>query len=123
MVRSCEARVRTPRATVKPTMRAMIFSGVGRPLTLEERPVPVPHPGQLLIEIDTCAVCRTDLHVIDGELKNPKLPLVLGHEIVGRVVAGTGRAMGTRVGVPWLGYSCTVCPWCTSSRENLCPYA
>jgi propanol-preferring alcohol dehydrogenase len=104
-------------------MRAMVFKGIGQPLVLEERPIPAPHPGQLLIEVSACAVCRTDLHIIDGELKYPKLPLVLGHEIIGRVVAGTGLPVDTRVGVPWLGYSCSVCEYCTSDRENLCEQA
>src|SRR5690606_776350 len=90
-----------------PMMRAMVLETAEQPLRLVERPVPQPNPGQLLIAVAACGVCRTDLHVVDGELPDPKLPLVPGHEIVGRVVeigAGvTGFAVGDRVGVPWLG--------------------
>ena len=86
-------------------MKAMVFEAVGRPLRLVEREIPRPSPGQLLVEIDACAVCRTDLHVIDGDLPHPKLPLIPGHEIVGRVVCvGDGDvrfAVGDRVGIPW----------------------
>src|SRR5204862_2409707 len=79
---------------------------------------PAPGPGEVLIEVSACGVCRTDLHIVDGELAKPKLPLVLGHQVVGRVV-GDGR----RVGVPWLGWACGECRYCTSGRENLCPFA
>jgi propanol-preferring alcohol dehydrogenase len=89
-----------------------------------ERPTPAPQAGEILIEIAACGVCRTDLHVVDGELTKPKLPLVPGHEIVGRVAAigqgVSGFTAGERVGVPWLGYTCGVCPYCRSGRENLC---
>ena len=95
-------------------MRAMQLDGPGMPLRMVERPVPVPGPGELLIEVAACGICRTDLHVVDGEIRGP-LPIVPGHEIVGRVV-GTGE----RVGVPWLGRTCGRCPWCRSDRENLC---
>jgi propanol-preferring alcohol dehydrogenase len=86
--------------------------------------MPSPGPGEILIGIEACGVCRTDLHVVDGELPDPKLPIVPGHEIVGRVLAhGSGvsvPAIGSRVGVPWLGFTCGVCPYCRSDRENLC---
>ena len=94
--------------------RAMVLDGPGRRLRLAERDVPVPGRGQLLLEVRACGVCRTDLHLLDGELAFPA-PRVLGHQIVG-VVAGTGR----RVGVPWLGWTCGECAYCTSGRENLC---
>lgn len=95
-------------------MRAMQLDRPGEKLRLVERPIPKPGPGELLIEVAACAVCRTDLHVVDGDLHGP-LPVVPGHEIVGRV-AGTGE----RVGVPWLGRTCGRCPYCVSGRENLC---
>ncbi len=105
-------------------MRAMVLEHAGDSLQLQDLPPPEPGPGQLLIEVTACGVCRTDLHVVDGELTEPKLPLVPGHEIVGRVVAqGAGaarHAIGTRVGVPWLGYTCGHCLYCGSGRENLC---
>jgi len=105
-------------------MRAMVLRKPGEPLVADEIPVPEPGPGQVLIGIAACGVCRTDLHVIDGDLPDPKLPLVLGHEIVGRV-AGLGEGvsgfhLGDRVGVPWLGHSCGVCPYCRLGAENLC---
>jgi len=105
----------------------MVLESPGSPLVLQDLPVPEPGPGQLLLEVSVCAVCRTDLHVVDGELPDPKLPLVPGHQIVGRVVAlgeGAGRhAPGDRVGVPWLGYADGTCRYCTSGRENLCDNA
>lgn len=105
-------------------MRAMVLERLGAPLVMRERPVPEPGRGEMLIEIAACGVCRTDLHVLDGELPNPKLPLVPGHEIVGRVTAlGQGIAgyePGMRVGVPWLGATCGICAYCRSDRENLC---
>ncbi|WP_374306309.1 zinc-dependent alcohol dehydrogenase family protein [Methylocella sp.] len=108
-------------------MKAMIFEGPGRPLVLREIETPRPGPGQILIRVLACAVCRTDLHILDGELPRPKLPLALGHEIVGRVEAlGEGvaaPALGTRVGVPWLGWTCGECRFCRSGRENLCEKA
>jgi propanol-preferring alcohol dehydrogenase len=108
-------------------MRAMVLDAPGRPLRLAGIPVPRPGPDQVLIRVEACAVCRTDLHVVDGELPNPKLPLVPGHEIVGRVaVLGGGvheLAIGQRVGVPWLGWTCGRCEYCGSDRENLCPDA
>ena len=91
---------------------------------MRERPVPRLRPGEILVAVSACGVCRTDLHVVDGELPHPKLPVVPGHEIVGRVAAlGDGVAgfeVGQRVGVPWLGATCGVCPYCRADRENLC---
>ena len=105
-------------------MRAMVLDRPGTPLVLRERPVPQPGRGEILVEIAACGVCRTDLHVVDGDLPRPKLPIVPGHEIVGRVAAIgegiTGFSLGERVGVPWLGATCGVCPYCRSGRENLC---
>jgi propanol-preferring alcohol dehydrogenase len=108
-------------------MRAMVLTRpAARTLEGETRPVPAPTPGQLLIRVRACGVCRTDLHVVDGELPNPSIPIVPGHEIVGQVEsAGEGVAfhVGDRVGVPWLGYACGQCAYCTSGRENLCERA
>ncbi|MBI4546219.1 MAG: zinc-dependent alcohol dehydrogenase family protein [Gemmatimonadetes bacterium] len=105
-------------------MRAMILDAPGRPLREGELPVPRPGPDQLLLRVRACGVCRTDLHVVDGELTEPKLPLVPGHQIVGEVVeAGGGGgdfAPGERAGVPWLGWTCGQCRYCRSGRENLC---
>jgi len=104
-------------------MQAMMLEAPGRPLALVDRPDPAPGPGQLLLDVAACGVCRTDLHLLDGEVAVPRLPIVLGHQIVGRVAkAGPGAAMrpGTRVGVPWLGWTCGSCRFCTSNRENLC---
>jgi alcohol dehydrogenase, propanol-preferring len=108
-------------------MRAMVLDRPKTPLIMRERSVPQPGSGEILIEIAACGVCRTDLHVVDGELPNPKLPIVPGHEIVGRVAAmgpGVGGcAPGERVGVPWLGATDGACPYCRSGRENLCDHA
>jgi len=105
-------------------MRAMILEAAGKPLRAADVPTPLPGPDQILLRVRACGVCRTDLHVIDGELTRPKLPLVPGHEIVGTVVQKGERverfAVGDRVGVPWLGYTCGVCSYCKSGRENLC---
>jgi alcohol dehydrogenase, propanol-preferring len=91
---------------------------------VRERPLPEPAADEIVVEIAACGVCRTDLHVVDGELPNPKLPVVPGHEIVGRIAAMgegvTGLAIGQRIGVPWLGHTCGVCPYCRAARENLC---
>ncbi|HEX3235676.1 MAG TPA: zinc-dependent alcohol dehydrogenase family protein [Gemmatimonadales bacterium] len=109
------------------SMSAMLLDAPGRPLRPAEVPRPTPGPGQLLLKVRACGVCRTDLHVADGELPEPKLPLVLGHEIVGTVAAVGGDvprfAPGDRVGVPWLGWTCGVCRFCRSGRENLCDRA
>jgi len=107
--------------------RAMLLEAPGRPLRLADRPMPAPGPGQVLLRVRACAVCRTDLHVSEGELPNPKLPLVMGHEVVGEVVAlgqGVTRLdIGTRAGVPWVGWTCGECRYCRSGRENLCDRA
>lgn len=104
--------------------RAMVLTGPGQPLVLEERSVPRPGPGEILLRVQACGVCRTDLHILDGELTEPALPLVPGHEIVGVVVergAGVTRfETGDRIGVPWLGSTCGACPYCCGGRENLC---
>lgn len=109
------------------TMRAMLFERPGQPLRLAEMPVPDPAAGQILLRVEACGVCRTDLHLIDGELPDPALPMIPGHEIVGRVVAaGSGVAgvrVGQRMGVPWLGWTCGTCDFCTDHRENLCDHA
>ncbi len=108
-------------------MRAMVLDGAGRPLVLRQRAVPEPGEGQVLVEVGACGVCRTDLHVCDGELTEPKLPLVPGHEVVGRVAAlGPGVECfreGARVGVPWLGWTCGACRFCEAGKENLCEAA
>ncbi|APX70818.1 MULTISPECIES: zinc-dependent alcohol dehydrogenase family protein [unclassified Brucella] len=105
-------------------MKAMVLEKPGQPLVLMERPDPLPGPGQIRLKVEACAVCRTDLHVVDGELERPKLPLVPGHEIVGVIDAvGTGvdpSRTGRRVGVPWLGHTCGACDYCRSGAENLC---
>jgi propanol-preferring alcohol dehydrogenase len=105
----------------------MVLRQAGAGLALEAMPVPRPGPGELLIKVRACAVCRTDLHVVDGELPHPKLPLIPGHEVIGTVVAvGDGTpaaAPGERLGVPWLGWTCGACPYCRSGRENLCDRA
>jgi propanol-preferring alcohol dehydrogenase len=105
----------------------MVLREPGRPLALEELPVPEPGPEEVLLRVRACAVCRTDLHVADGELPEPKLPLVLGHEIVGVVEAlgerVRGVAPGDRLGVPWLGRTCLECAYCRAGRENLCDRA
>jgi propanol-preferring alcohol dehydrogenase len=105
-------------------MQAMVLDAPGKPLRSAELKVPSPGPNQVLIEVAACGVCRTDLHIFDGELPHPKLPLILGHEIVGRVAAlgegATGFAIGDRVGVPWLGGTDGTCRYCREGRENLC---
>jgi alcohol dehydrogenase, propanol-preferring len=108
-------------------MRGMILDSSGTPLREAELPTPIPGPGQVLLRVHACGVCRTDLHVVDGELTEPKLPLIPGHEIVGTVI-GRGKrvegfSLGERIGVPWLGYTCGICPYCRSGRENLCAQA
>jgi propanol-preferring alcohol dehydrogenase len=115
------------RAAADDMMRCMVLDAARTPLRLASLPVPTPGPGQVLIRVHACAVCRTDLHVVDAELTEPKLPLIPGHEIVGTVAAlgeGVERyAVGDRVGVPWLGWTCDVCEFCRSGRENLCAQA
>jgi propanol-preferring alcohol dehydrogenase len=107
-------------------MQAMLLDAPRRPLRLAEVATPEPGPGQVLLRVRACGVCRTDLHVMDGELDEPKLPLVLGHQIVGEVAGASGASrfpIGARVGVPWLGWTCGICRYCTSGRENLCDRA
>ena len=108
-------------------MRAAILNSPGSPLRLADVPAPEPEAEQVLIRVRACGVCRTDLHVVDGELRDPKLPLIPGHQIVGEVVETGERverfAPGDRVGVPWLGWTCGRCHYCLSGRENLCDYA
>src|SRR5689334_17988870 len=103
-------------------MRAMVLDRPGASLPL--RPLPPPGPSEIRVRVHACAVCRTDLHVVDGELPRPKLPLVPGHEVVGTVLArgaGVERfAEGDRVGIPWLGGTCGACAYCRAGRENLC---
>src|SRR5215510_6920135 len=105
-------------------MRAMVLFDTGGPLKNVESPDPKPAAGEILVRVKACAVCRTDLHVLDGELPHPKLPLVPGHEIVGRVIAAGANAsrfrVGDRVGIPWLGRTCGVCFYCRNGMENLC---
>jgi propanol-preferring alcohol dehydrogenase len=108
-------------------MRAMMLNSPGQSLWLAELPEPTPATGQVLLDVRCCGVCRTDLHVFDGELTRPKLPLVLGHEVIGTVVArgpgGERFAIGARVGVPWVGWTCQHCEYCRAGRENLCESA
>jgi propanol-preferring alcohol dehydrogenase len=102
----------------------MVLDRPGTALVMRERPLPACGRGEVLVEIAACGVCRTDLHVVDGELTDGKLPIVPGHEVVGRVAAVgegvSGVAIGSRIGVPWLGWTCGVCPYCARGRENLC---
>jgi alcohol dehydrogenase, propanol-preferring len=108
-------------------MHAMLLEEPGKPLTPAHLPHPTARPGELILQVSACGVCRTDLHVADGELTHPKLPLVLGHEIVGTVVTSgpgvEGFSVGDRVGVPWLGWTCGACRYCLDGRENLCDRA
>ncbi|MGB2875305.1 MAG: zinc-dependent alcohol dehydrogenase family protein [Gaiellaceae bacterium] len=109
------------------SMQAMVLREAGKPLQLEELALPEPGPGQVRLRVEACGVCRTDLHVVDGDLSEPKLPLVIGHQIVGVVdELGEGAAnlaLGERVGVPWLGWTDGECRFCRSDRENLCDRA
>jgi len=105
-------------------MWAMVLNTIGEPLRRTELPDPIPGPGEIRARVLACGVCRTDLHVVDGELPDPRTPIIPGHEIVGRIDAigagVEGLKVGDRVGVPWLGHTCGVCPYCASQRENLC---
>ena len=105
-------------------MRAMILDRPGRPLRLADVAPPSPGPDEILVRVEACGVCRTDLHVVDGELTEPKLPLIPGHQVVGTVVRAGSHASrfpeGSRVGIPWLGWTCNRCRYCLSGRENLC---
>jgi len=108
-------------------MKAMVLESVRQPLVLRDIPVPRPEPNQVLVQVSACAICRTDLHVVDGELPDPKLPLVPGHQIVGNISElgerVVGFELGERVGIPWLGQTCGGCAYCDSGRENLCDRA
>ncbi len=108
-------------------MLAMLLDAPGKPLRLADLPMPTAKPDQVLLRVHACAVCRTDLHIVDGELAHPKLPLIPGHQIVGTVVATGDRVekfkLGDRVGVPWLGHTCNHCRYCQTGRENLCDNA
>ncbi len=108
-------------------MRAMVLDKPRQPLRLRDLPSPTPGPSELLVRVAACAVCRTDLHIIDGELSAPVLPLIPGHEIVGTVIAKgsecVGFRIGDRVGIPWLGSTCTECEYCLTGCENLCAQA
>src|SRR5438128_12416120 len=115
-------------------MRAMVLEKPKTPLALRDVPKPKPGGGQLLVRVNACAVCRTDLHIVDGELPDPKLPLILGHQIVGRIdeigeinrkskIEDRKFEVGDRVGIPWLGWTDGDCSYCRSNRENLCDNA
>ncbi len=109
-------------------MKAVLFEAAGKPLRqVDDHPVPDAGPGQIRVRVQVCGVCRTDLHLVDGELPDPKLPVIPGHQIVGRVdQVGEGvthLGMGDRVGIPWLGWTCGTCRYCQSGQENLCPEA
>ena len=105
-------------------MRAMVLNRIGAPLEAIERPDPLPGPGEIRLQISACGVCRTDLHVVDGELPHPRVPIIPGHEIVGRIdrlgPGVSGLQIGERIGVPWLGHTCQTCPCCLTGHENLC---
>ena len=107
-------------------MRAMVLNRLRTPLVLTERADPQPGPGEIRVRVAACAVCRTDLHVVDGDLPDPRLPIIPGHEIVGRVdalgPAVAGLDLGERVGIPWVGHTCGACPACLEGRENLCDH-
>lgn len=107
-------------------MHAMVLTDIGRPLQWQGRPDPLPGAGEIRVAVTACGVCRTDLHVVDGDLPNPKLPIIPGHEIVGRIDAiGSGvegLTLGMRVGIPWLGRTCGHCPYCLTGHENLCDF-
>lgn len=107
-------------------MHAMVLNRIGTPLEWTELPDRQPGPGEIRVEVGACGVCRTDLHVVDGELPHPHVPIIPGHEIVGRIDAlgagVTGLVLGERVGIPWLGHTCGVCPYCRMQRENLCDH-
>src|SRR5208337_3763620 len=105
-------------------MNAMVLKKIGTALEWTELPERKPGPGEIRVKVAACGVCRTDLHVVDGELPDPRTPIIPGHEIVGRIDAlgdgVTGLRPGERVGIPWLGHTCGVCPYCIGARENLC---
>jgi propanol-preferring alcohol dehydrogenase len=107
-------------------MHAMILEAPKQKLEWQEVADPIPGPGEIRVKVSACGVCRTDLHVVDGELPHPKSPIIPGHEIVGRIDAigagVEGFRIGQRVGIPWLGHTCGVCPYCVGGHENLCDY-
>jgi len=107
-------------------MQAMVLSRVGNALAMTDRIDRMPGAGEIRVKVGACGVCRTDLHVVDGELPNPQVPIIPGHEIVGRIDAigsgVTGLQIGERVGIPWLGHTCGKCPYCLANQENLCDY-
>jgi propanol-preferring alcohol dehydrogenase len=107
-------------------MRAMVLNRIGAPLAWTELPDREPGPGEVRLQVAACAVCRTDLHVVDGDLPDPRLPIIPGHEVVGRIdrigPGVAGLALGQRVGLPWLGHTCGECPYCRDGRENLCDH-
>jgi propanol-preferring alcohol dehydrogenase len=107
-------------------MHAMVLNAIGTPLVWTPLPHRLPGPGEIRVKVTACGVCRTDLHVVDGELPQPQVPIIPGHEIVGRIDAigagVEGLSMGERVGIPWLGHTCGVCPYCIARRENLCDH-
>jgi propanol-preferring alcohol dehydrogenase len=107
-------------------MQAMVLTKLGKPLEWTDLPDRQPGPGEIRVRVTACGVCRTDLHVVDGELPDPRVPIIPGHEIVGRIdMLGTGvegLRLGERVGIPWLGHTCGVCPYCAMQRENLCDH-
>ena len=107
-------------------MHAMVLKKIGAALEWTELTNPQPGPGEIRVKVSACGVCRTDLHVVDGELPNPKIPIIPGHEIVGRIdllgAAVEGLSLGERVGIPWLGHTCGVCPYCLEHQENLCDH-
>ena len=107
-------------------MRAMVLNKIGAPLEWTELAEPEPGPDEIRVKVSACGVCRTDLHVVDGELPDPKVPIIPGHEIVGRIDAIGARVqglnMGERVGIPWLGHTCGICPYCLGGQENLCDH-
>lgn len=107
-------------------MQAMVLKNIKTPLEWTELPDPQPGPGEIRVKVSACGVCRTDLHVVDGELPNPVVPIIPGHEIVGRLdclgTGVTGLKLGERVGIPWLGHTCGVCPYCLAHQENLCDH-
>ncbi|HXG29234.1 MAG TPA: alcohol dehydrogenase catalytic domain-containing protein, partial [Nevskiales bacterium] len=105
------------------SLRAMVLEQPRGPLVPRERAIPEPGPGQLLVAVSACGVCRTDLHLLDAELPDIPYPIIPGHQVVGRVLKGEGLPAGTRVGIPWLGSSCGHCDFCAHGQENLCDTA
>src|SRR5205823_597208 len=105
-------------------MHAMLMEQQGKELRYVELPIPSPKPKEVLVRVHACGICRTDLHIVDGDLKQPKLPVIPGHQIVGTIIqlgeAVIGLGLGQRIGVPWLGGSCSHCSYCLTDRENLC---